>query len=87
VQIIFDKVQVCVVPIDVCGVVSRSSYMYMRDVIFMKRENQCHLIKDGKSFINNVHKGKHKISLLSANQAKKMIRSSRKILLLFIIYN
>jgi hypothetical protein len=65
-----DEVELDVVPLDVCGVVFGSPYMYMRDVIFMRRENQYHLIKDGKSFIINAHKGKSKISLVSANQAK-----------------
>jgi hypothetical protein len=43
---------------DVCIVVFANPYMYMRDVIFMRRANQCHLINDEKSFIINVHKGK-----------------------------
>jgi hypothetical protein len=45
-----------VVPLDVCGVVFGSPYMYMRDVIFMWRANQYHLIKDGKSFIINAQR-------------------------------
>jgi hypothetical protein len=59
----------------------------MRDVIFMRRENQYPLLKDGKSFIINAHKGKSKISLVSANQAKKLISSSRKFVLLFLKEN
>jgi hypothetical protein len=35
-----DEVEVDVVPLDVCGVVFGSPYMYMRDAIFMRRENQ-----------------------------------------------
>jgi hypothetical protein len=42
------------------------------------------LIKDGKSLIINVHKGKSKISVVSANQTKKWILSSRKSVLLFL---
>jgi hypothetical protein len=87
VQNYIDEVEVDVVPLDVCGVVFGSPYMYMRDVIFMRRENQYHLIKDGKSFIINVHKGKSKISLVSANQAKKLISSSRKFVFLFLRQN
>jgi hypothetical protein len=34
-----DEVEVDVVPLDVCGVVFGSPYMYMRDAIFMRREN------------------------------------------------
>jgi hypothetical protein len=53
----------------------------------MRRENQYPLLKDGKSFIINAHKGKSKISLVSANQAKKLISSSRKFVLLFLKEN
>jgi hypothetical protein len=80
-------VELDVVPLDVCGVVFGSPYMYMRDVIFMWRENQYHLIKDGKSYIINAHKGKSKISLVSANQAKKLISSSKKYVFLFLREN
>jgi len=73
-----------VVPLDVCGVVFGSPYMYMHDAIFMRRANQYRLIKDGKSFIINVHKGKSKIPLGNANQAKTLISSSKKYVLLFL---
>jgi hypothetical protein len=35
-----DEVELDVVPIDVCGVVFGSPYMYMRDAIFMHISNQ-----------------------------------------------
>ena len=61
--------------------------MYKRDVIFMRRANQYCLIKDGKCFIINVHIGKSKISLVSANQAKKIITSSSMFVLLLLRQN
>jgi hypothetical protein len=57
--------------------------MYIKDVIFMKRKNQYHLIKDGKYFINP-HKDKSNISMVSANQAKKLISSSKMYVFLFL---
>jgi hypothetical protein len=59
----------------------------MRDAIFMSRTNQGPFIKDGKSFIINAHKGKSKISLVSANQAKKLIGFSSKFVLLLLREN
>ena len=56
-----DEVDLDVIPLDICGVVLGSPYMYMRDAILMRRANQYRLIKDGKSFIINAHKGKSKI--------------------------
>ena len=39
-----------VVPLNVCGVVLRIPYMYMKDVIFIIRENEHFLVKVWKSF-------------------------------------
>ena len=44
------EVEVDAVPFDACRVVLGNPYMYVRDVIFMKKANHYHLIKDGKSF-------------------------------------
>ena len=76
-----------VVPLDVCGVVFGIPYMHIRDAIFMQRANQYHLIKDGMFYINNAYKGKSKISLVSANQANKLISSSNKYVFLFLREN
>lgn len=61
--------------------------MYVQDVIFMQRAKQYSLIKDGHSFIINVHKGKSKILLVSANQGKQLINLSKKYLFLFLREN
>jgi hypothetical protein len=53
----------------------------------MWRDNQYRLIKDGKSYKINTHKGKSKISLVSANQDKKLISSSKKYVFLFLREN
>ena len=53
-----DEVELDVVPIHICGVMFGSPYMYTRHAIFMQRTNQYQLIKDGKSYIINAHKGK-----------------------------
>ncbi len=79
-----DEVNLDAVPLDVCGVMFGSPYMYMRNAIFMRRVNQYRLIKDGKSFIINIHEGKSKISLVSAKKAKKLFSSSKKYVLLFL---
>jgi hypothetical protein len=45
------------------------------------------LINYGNTFIINAHKFKSNISLLSANEAKKIISSSRKSVLIFLKVN
>lgn len=59
----------------------------MRDVIIMMGEKWHHLIKDGKSFIIDAHKGKSKISLESDNQDNKLISSSNKFVFIFLRWN
>jgi hypothetical protein len=61
-------VELYVVPLNTCGVVFGSPYMYRRDVIFMRRENRYLLIKYGKYYIINAYKGKPNISLVIVNQ-------------------
>jgi hypothetical protein len=70
-----------------CGVVFRRPYIYMRDVIFMRRANQYRLIKNGNSYTINAHKGKLHISLVSTNQDKKLVSSTKKYVLLFLREN
>ena len=70
------------VPLDVCEVVMGSPYMWDRDVIFLRRANQWKLVKEGKTYLINAYKGKEKISLLSANQAKHLINSSQRLMML-----
>ena len=79
--------EVGVVPLDVCGVVFGIPYMYNRDVIFKRRENIYFLIKEGGYFIINAHIGKLKIYLVSPNQVKKLINSSRKLVLFLLRHN
>jgi len=81
---IIDEVELYIVCCDVCGVMFGNPCMYMRDEIFMQRDNQYRMIKDGKYFIINSHKGKSKISILTFNQAKKLISYSNKYDFLFL---
>jgi hypothetical protein len=80
-------VELDVALLDMCNVVFGSPYMYMSDMIFTRRVNKYHLITDGKSYIKNAHKGKSKISLVSANQAKKLISSGKKYVLCLLREN
>lgn len=79
-----DELVVDTIPLDVCGIVFGSPYLYTRNAIFKTREKQFSLVKDGKSFVINARKGKSKISLIIANKEKKMISSSRKFILLLL---
>ena len=79
--------QVSVAPLGMCVVVFGSPYMYIKDVIFMKKENWYHLIKNGNLFIMNANKYKSKISLVCAYKTKKLISTSKKYVFLFLREN
>ena len=72
------------VPLDVYGVVIGVPYYYTEDVIFVRKENQYSLVKDGQFFIINAHVVKSKIPLVSSIEEKIFIRSSRKFVFLFL---
>ena len=73
-----DEVELDVVPLDACGVVFGSPYMYMWYDISMQITNKYFLMKDGKSFIINAHYRNPIILLVSVNQANKLINSNKK---------
>ena len=50
-----DEVELDVVPIDICGVVLGSPYLYDHDAVFYRREHKYHLKKDGVEFIVRAH--------------------------------
>lgn len=72
-----------IIPLDMRAIVFVSPYMYMQDTIFMQRDNQYCIIKDGNSFIINTHNDKSKLSLLSATKARKFISYNKEYALLF----
>lgn len=76
--------EVDVVPFDVCGVILGSPYLYVRDAIFRRRANQYWLVKDGKEFTISAHKDKAKLSLISDHHARRIIGSTKKLILLFL---
>ena len=68
-----DEVELDVVPIDICGVVLGSPYLYYHDAIFYKREHKYHLKKDGVEFIVRAHQNKNHLNSINVNQMKQLI--------------
>ena len=58
-----------VVPVDICGFVLGSPYLYDHDAIFYKREHKYHLKKHGIEFIVRAHQSKNHLNI-NANQMK-----------------
>ena len=50
-----DEVDLDVVPLDICGIVLGSPYLYDRKEIFFRHEKKCHLTKGGVEYIVRAH--------------------------------
>jgi len=73
-----DEVLLDVVPLDICGIVLGSPYLWDRDALFYRKENKYRLIKDGIEYIVNSHQStKRNISLITAGQAKRLINAGQ----------
>jgi hypothetical protein len=61
-----DEVELDVVPLDICGIVLGSPYLYDRKAIFYREHNKYH----GIEFIVRVHQMKTNLSVVSTEQMK-----------------
>ncbi|CAL2259851.1 unnamed protein product [Prunus armeniaca] len=84
-----DEVTCEVVPLDVCQVILGSPYLWDRDAIHYRRLRKYRLVKDGKEFHINACKPQATNNLLTdnlltANQAKRLVNSCGRFVLLMI---
>ena len=66
-----DEVTCDVVPLNECGMVLGSPYLYDRRAIFYREQNQYHLIKAGKEYVVHAHHLKENQSLQTMEQLRK----------------
>ena len=57
-----DEVDLDVAPLDICGIVLGSPYLYNMKAIFYREDNMYHLTKDGIEYIIHAHRMKTHIS-------------------------
>jgi hypothetical protein len=79
-----DEVELDVIPLDICGIVLGSLYLYDRKDIFHRHENKYHLFKDGVEYIVRAHTKKMNLSLINAGQMKRLVNASKNFVLLMI---
>ena len=72
------------IPLDICGIVLGSRYLYERDAIFYRKYHVYHLKKDGIKYIVRAHKIKDHLNSINANQMKRLISSSKRYILMSI---
>ena len=72
-----DEVDLDVVPLDICGIVLGSPYIYDRKAIFYREDNIYHLTKYGIEYIVHAHCMKTNVSLVFSNQMKRLVNASK----------
>jgi hypothetical protein len=79
-----DEVELDVIPLDICGIVLGSPYLYDRKAIFHHHVNKYHLFKNGVEYIVRDHTKKMNLSLVNAGQMKRLVNASNNFVLLMI---
>jgi hypothetical protein len=79
-----DEVDLDVVPLDICGIVLGSPYIYDRKTIFFHHENKFHLTKGRVEYIVRVHIMRVNETLVSVGQMKKLINTNKRYVLMFV---
>jgi hypothetical protein len=79
-----DEVELDVIPLDICGIVLGSPYLYDRRAIFHRHQNKYHLFKNGVEYIVRAHTKKMNLSLVNVGQMKRLVNASKKFVLLMI---
>eukprot|EP00253_Pinus_taeda_P029135 PITA_29135 len=77
-----DKVDMHVIPLDICGMVLGSPYLYDRKAIFFCHENKYQITKDGIEYIVRARQNKINANLVSTRQMKRLVNSSKGCMLM-----
>jgi len=79
-----DEVELDIAPLDICGIVLGSPYLYDSDVVFYRKANKYQLTKDGIEYVLRAHKLKDNYTLINSRQMERIINSSKQFLLMIV---
>ena len=60
-----DEVELYIVPLNICGMVLGSPYLYDRKIVFYREHNKYHLFKNGIEFIMRAHRMKTNLKVVT----------------------
>jgi hypothetical protein len=72
-----DEVELDVVPLNICGIVLGSPYLFDKEATLYREENKHHLFKDEIEYIVRAHCIKTNVSLVSTGQMKRLVSASK----------
>ena len=81
---LIDEVDLDVVPLDICGIVLGSPYLYDRKAIFFLHENKYHLTRGGVEYIVRAHSMRMNTMFVSAGQMKRLITTNKRYVLMVV---
>jgi hypothetical protein len=81
---LIDEVDLDVVPLDICGIVLGSMYLYDRKEFFFHHENKYHLTKGGVEYIVRSHNMRVNMTLVSAGKMNRLITTNKRYVLMVI---
>jgi hypothetical protein len=79
-----DEVELDDIPLDICGILLGSPYLYDRRPSFHRHENKYHLFKNGVEYIVRAHTKKMNFSLTNVGHMKRLVNASNNLVLLMI---
>jgi hypothetical protein len=79
-----NEVELDVIPLDICGIVLGSPYLYDRRAIFHCHEKKYHFFKNRVEYIVRAHTKKLNLSLVNDGQMKRLGNASKNFVLLMI---
>eukprot|EP00253_Pinus_taeda_P021195 PITA_21195 len=79
-----DEVELDIIPLDICGIVLGSPYLYDRKAIFYRAENKYQLVKYGLEYIVRAHKLMNNYTLINSGQMKTIVNSCKQFLLMVV---
>jgi hypothetical protein len=81
---LIDEVYLDVVPLDICGIVLGSPYIYDRKAVLFRHEKKYYLTKGGVQFIVRAHSMRVNTTLVSAGQMKRLTTTNKRYVLMVI---
>jgi hypothetical protein len=81
---LIDEVDLDAVPLDICGIVLGSPFLYDRKAVFFCHENKYHLTKRGVDNIVRAHSLRVNTTLVSAGRMKRIIITNKRYVLMVV---
>jgi hypothetical protein len=75
---LIDEVDLDVVPLDICGIVLGSPYIYDRKVVLFHQENKYNITKGGVEYIFRSHNMRVNTTLVSAWKMKRLVNTNKR---------